>query len=278
MGKIKWEKLAIIAPFVSSIIVAIFAAITTWYGTKLSNQVEHLKTDMEENKMISSLVSNLSNDPISCVKFDFALLALERYLRNSSSNGELTPQDKEMLIGFAQTLILDRKKTDSVLYEKMLIPIDFLQRYDTMRLMEIKKILANQRLQKRLAVSSEILNNMTLLSNPPIRNTRELSTNDNELSKVLNKVAYIQYSNLDKQDEALNIQKKLSENHWVVPDVDFVKGTYTHTIRYFHQNDKSLADELKKLLGKRYRIIYVKSSVYEEIVPNGQVEVWISFE
>ena len=109
MNKDFWDKLGVVGTFLSTTLIVIFTSIVTYHTNQLSTKVDEFKTVIEENKMITSLIKDLSKDSSVTVQYDFALLALERYLRNANPDGSLKPQDQDMLVGFAQSLILDRK-------------------------------------------------------------------------------------------------------------------------------------------------------------------------
>ncbi|MBC7450662.1 MAG: hypothetical protein H7259_04155 [Cytophagales bacterium] len=278
MNKDFWDKLSVVGTFLSSTLVVVFASLVTYQTNKLSNQVEKFQSVMDENKMINELVKQISSDTSSTVKYDFTLLALERYLRNSSSDGTLKPQDKDMLIGFAQSLILDRKNFHHDITEtdlnRILIPNDFLAKYDSLRLKQIQNMLADKNKKTMYPSDSLTVNNATLLTVQPV--SQAISEGQSKyLSIMLKKVIYIQYSNARNQQAVQHIQSVLKENKWTAPGIEYVKGNYANTIKYFHDEDREIANEANALLGNGYKVIKINNPAFEKSVPKGQVELWV---
>ena len=279
MNKDFWDKLGTIGTFVSSTLIVIFTTIVTIHTNKLSNQIEEFKVAMDENKMINDLVKNISFDTTSNVKYDFALLALERYLKNTNTDGTLKDQDKEMLVGFAQSLILDRNSFTKNISEKdqyrILIPKEFLEKYDTSRLQLIQNILASK--NKKAIYPNDSLegNNQELKNIGPVSQVSD-TTLSNSIGIILKKMLYIQYSNPDKFKEVEQIRQIFKDNKWLTPGMECVKGTYDNIIKYFHIEDREIANEANSLMGGKYRVIAIHNPKYENLVPKGQIEIWIS--
>lgn len=255
---------------ISTSLIAIFTAITAFYTTNLSSRLENFKAISQEGKTVSELVNTLS-DTRSTVKYDYAFLSLERYLRNIN-NGELKPQDKNMLVGFAQSLIYDRINTDEGVNvtHRILIPKEFLAKNDTVVLWRIKQDL-NEKYQKRVPPPDNF--NPNLYSVEPVAQTID-SNKSKTISLILNKVCYIQYASNDKKETALKFQKKLKDESWLAPGIEKIPGNYTNTIRYFHDEDLYLAIKVRELLGNEFTPTRIYN--YEKKAPKGQIEVWVA--
>jgi hypothetical protein len=82
-------------------------------------------------------------------------------------------------------------------------------------------------------------------------------------------VIYIQYCNRDAKGRMLEIQDKFNSNSWNAPGIEYLQSGCYNSIRYFHDEDRALADEANQLLDNNYNIkrSYIKA-------PKGQIELW----
>ena len=279
MNKDFWDKLGVIGTFLSTTVLVIFSTLVTMQTNKLSHQVEEFKTQMQENTMISQLVTQISKDTSSNVKFDFALLALERYLRNASPDGKLKSQDKDMLVGFAQSLILDRKFSFSDVSEnntdRILIPLEFLDKYDSTK-KKATGITVNDNNKIKVTPADSLNNSSEAITQaPPVSQLTDTSQS-NIISLLIKKMVYIQFANRDKRKNAQDIQQTFIKNNWVAPGIEHVNGSYANIIKYFHYEDEALAIEANSLLGNKFKITPSITRKYQKLVPKGQIEIWIA--
>jgi hypothetical protein len=81
---------------------------------------------------------------------------------------------------------------------------------------------------------------------------------------------YIQYCNRTAKGRMLEIQDTFNRNSWNAPGIEYLETGCDNSIRYFHDEDRALADQANNLLDNRYNIkrSYVKA-------PKGQIELWI---
>jgi hypothetical protein len=279
MNKDFWDKMGVVGTFLSSTLIVVFTTVVTWHTSKLSNKIEEFKTGIDENKMINDLVKEISSDSNSNVKYDFVLLALERYLRNTSIDGLLKDRDRDMLVGFAQSMILDRKNYHKEITEtdmnRILIPKKFLEKYDSVGLNEIQVILANEHNKYNYPSDTVKINNHDLSSVAPVAQLNE-NTSRNSLNLILKKVVYIQYSDRVNQKKAEDILHLFKDNKWVAPGVEHVNGNFSNTIKYFHDEDRELANEANRILNNQYKVVANVVQKYRNMVPKGQIEIWIS--
>ncbi|WP_281635843.1 hypothetical protein [Flavobacterium marginilacus] len=270
-----WDKLGVIGTFLSTTLIAIFSTVVTYQTSRLTNKVETFEKKIEENKMIGELIQKLSSDTMkTTINSDFTLLTLERYLRNNAENGELTIQDKEMLVGFAESLILNSNKkvainTEEISYK---IPRDFLFKYDTLKW---NKIVSLYGVEKTNSVYPKITYNSTIKLQQPVSQVDD-SLKSSLISSILKKIVYIQYAPTFETKNAENLQQNFKNNQWAAPRIDKVKGNYNNIIKYFHPEDEGIAIEANKILDNKYKIVPSITSKYQKIVPKGQIEVWAS--
>ena len=85
---------------------------------------------------------------------------------------------------------------------------------------------------------------------------------------------FVHYSNKDKISVVKDYEKTLKANNWVVPGLEFINLKYPNSIKYFHQEDKNLAESLNVLLNSKFRI--VPNLEFGNTVPNRQLEIWIN--
>ncbi|MDI1256292.1 MAG: hypothetical protein PSV16_09325 [Flavobacterium sp.] len=251
--------------------IAIFTAFTAFNTNKLSGKVQSLKATQEEGTAVSALIKELSSDNISTVKYDYAFLSLERYLRNTDEDGNLKPQDKNMMVGFAQSLIYDRinnnMDTSVNVINRILIPKQFLEKNDSLVLQDIQL-----ELSKKFKKAVTPFNASNLIATEPIFQTTD-TEKSKSISLILSKIAYIQYADKSKRETAVETQQKLKGQSWVAPGVEKVTGNYDNTIRYFHDEDQYLANQANETLDVKYKLLRVYN--FEAKVPKGQIEVWI---
>jgi|GEM_PF-6858784 len=261
-----WEKMGIIGTFVSTVFIGIFTAVVTYQTDMIRTKVENFKAVQEEGTAVSNLIKELSKDENSTLKFDYAFLALERYLRNTNEDGELKPQDKAMLIGFAQSLIFDRvKASDSSKIDrnKILIPQQFLEKNDTIALGKVLSALGD--LNKVSNVPAEIDGNLKAIG--PVSEIVD-AQQSKSISLLVKKIVYIQYADSSRSHQAIEIQKMLRDKGWVAPGIERVKGKYYNCIKYFHSEDRILADEVNGLFGSQFKV--VSNQGFEKSVPKAR--------
>lgn len=271
--KDNWDKMGVVGTFLSSTLIVIFTTLVTFQTSVLSNKVDAFEQKIDENRMIGELVKDLSDTTASTLKTDFALLALERYMRNNNEKSELCMQDKEMLTGFAESIILNYKKSDLTrpLELQTKIPKDFLFRYkDTAKWNNIVAVIYPK---SETTVDLSKTTVTDIAKTAPVSTVSD-TTKSAEISSILKKIVYIQYAKGIGRDGAENLQKTFTANKWAAPGIEKVGGNYHNIIKYFHPEDKAYADQANKLLNDQYVIVNAASPKYQRIVPKGQIEVW----
>jgi molybdopterin converting factor small subunit len=258
------------------ILTSIVAAFTAYRTTTLSDKISNIKAVTEEGKTVSELIDKFSKDSIPNRAFDFAFLSLERYLKNTTDDGSLKPQDKEMLVGFAQSIIYDRifnnKKKSNVAINQILIPKKFLQLNAKEVLKEIEIELSTK--NNKIIIPTHVIKEKDSLY---IFNPVSMPIDDikaKAISLILKKVVFIQYSEKNNENEVTKIQNLLKKTGWLTPSIENVPGNFKNTIRYFHDEDRIYANELNQNLKKKYVLLRVYN--FESKVPNGQLEVWLN--
>jgi hypothetical protein len=93
------------------------------------------------------------------------------------------------------------------------------------------------------------------------------------ITALFSKTCYIQYSSNGNKPNAIDLQKSLKEAGWYAPGIELVPGNYRSVVKYFHAEDKQLADKVAALAKRSVQTLAIKG--YEEKVPVGQLEIWI---
>lgn len=264
-----WDK-------ISSIATTLIAIATVFIGiwtSRLSDKLENFKTGMDEEKMVSELVTNISTtDTLSNLKSDLTFLSLERYLSRANKNYILNDLDKKMLIGFAESLVLARQQHKTVSASGIKVPYDFLKRtYSKEEFQEFNRTILNT--NETTNLPAVIVTDTNFLAQTPIKTA--INKDSKEIySAILRKVVYIQYSNKANKKGVKAVQNILKNNLWIAPGIEFVAGTYSNRIKYFHEEDRDLANQINELLENKYVPLRIYN--FETRVPKGQLEVWIN--
>lgn len=119
--------------------------------------------------------------------------------------------------------------------------------------------------------STDIVKLPSILNN---KKNKEIINTVNDIAKNNLKV-YIQFANKEDTIKPQEIADKLKQNY-IVPPIDYVKNTsgYQNEIRFYNNNDKNKAIELKKQLmnitGQDYALRNINSTA-----ATNTIEVWI---
>jgi predicted phosphatase len=100
-----------------------------------------------------------------------------------------------------------------------------------------------------------------------------ISTGDAKKS-ILRPTVYLHYNNKDKINVVLDYQTLLKANNWIIPKTELVPAKYQNIIKYFHPEDRNLAEDINKLLSNKFRV--VSNLEFGNTVPNRQLEIWIN--
>jgi len=80
---------------------------------------------------------------------------------------------------------------------------------------------------------------------------------------------YIQYCDSGNRSLMTSVQQTFLSNSWKAPGIELVNSGCDNTIRYFHDEDRALADQANTLLNGQYTIKKVSIRA-----PKGQIELW----
>jgi len=264
------DLIGIIVPSLQLLMLGILTALIT-------ANLDRFKAGIDENNMINELVKDLSKDSTKMnLKYDFMMLSLERYLKRSH-NGELKEYDRDMLVGFAKSVIINRLSSNSKTYDlktnDVLIPKEILQKYDSSNIKSFLLAISEVNMTPTKRDTSEVRN----IAN--VEPVRQLLNPQKSvlLNALIPKSIYIQYNNLSKKKEVDSIRIAFQKKGWNAPRVEYRKGVYKNSIRYFHPEDVLLVEEASNLIDTiqdhHFKKIFLSN--YKD-VPKGQIELWIN--
>jgi len=90
---------------------------------------------------------------------------------------------------------------------------------------------------------------------------------DNESSRK--PTIYIQYCDKQNIISMREIRSRFVDNSWNTPGIELVEEGCDNSIRYFHDEDRDIANQANTLLDNKYVIKKVKLRA-----PKGQIELW----
>lgn len=266
------DLLGLVVPALQLLMLGILTALITF-------NIDKFKAGIDESVMINELVKDLSKDSIkSNIKSDFVLLSLERYLKRSH-NGDLKDYDKEMLVGFAKSIIINQLSSSDTRGDQktnnMRIPKEILHRYDSTNYNSFISTVYDEIL-KETKIDTIELKNMS--SATPVR--QMINPQKSTLLNILiPKSVYFQYNDPDKVLSVDSIRLVFQNKKWNAPSLELVKTDFENSIRYFHTEDYKLVEETVKTLNdcklKDFKVIHLTK--YQN-VPKGQIEIWINYK
>jgi len=262
--------LSVVVPSLQLLLLGILTALFT-------ANIDKFKAGIDESEMINRLVMDLSKDSTkTSLKADFVLLSLERYL-NRSHNGVMKEYDRDMLVGFAKSIIINRYKNSNKQsiqnIDELRIPREILLKYNSANVNSFFLDLTKSDITPYALDTAEVKN--INIANPVRQLVKE---NKSEILKVLiPRSVYIQYNDINKMLGIDSLRIAFQEQKWNASSLEFRKGTYSNSIRYFHSEDINLVDEASKILEScHYRKFKIILLTEYKNVPKGQIEIWIN--
>jgi hypothetical protein len=82
---------------------------------------------------------------------------------------------------------------------------------------------------------------------------------------------YLHFSNKNKMEQVIAFRKMFDNLNWKAPGIEYKEVGCDNSIRYFHDDDRELANKANGLLGNLYTLKRVNMNA-----PKGQLEVWIN--
>ena len=134
--------------------------------------------------------------------------------------------------------------------------------------LKAEEMLSEQVVYDSVNFISDVEDRINKIKNQSILDAGEkpLVTNSGTATKP---TIYIQYC--DSRNKALmtTIRQNFLSNSWKAPGIELTKIGCDNTIRYFHDEDRELADQANLMLNNKYMIKKVGLRA-----PKGQIELW----
>jgi hypothetical protein len=265
-----WDILEILSKFTTGFLLVIIAFVLD-IGSK------RIAQSNDESKIIQSLIEDLTTKQAES-RNDVALLSLEKYLMSDSNNKNFQI-NKAYITEVSETILRQRIQEDSSLTLESSIPFKILNKYNKA---EANIVLTEDGDNKRDASNSNLkekgpLSDSAVTNLQPIIQSKN-ATEANVISSFNKKICYIQYNNSAGEDKIRDFQNALKTKEWVAPGIDYVAGNYNNIVKYFNDEDKTLAEKAatiaKAYFNNDFQVVAILSSKYK--VPKGQLEIWIN--
>ncbi len=266
MPKDNWDKAGIVGQILSGVLLAAIALL-------IKTGADNISTSLKKGELVQSLISDLAAESDKNIRQDVALIAL---------NHSLGDQEQDLIVEIAEQIVKEGE------YEK------------------VAGSVAYKILEQRAPARAKAIHDQALLvaSNPSVRQDLRSSANPAALTasptpipagpgadsgkqfiaKVLPNLVLIQFRDEQSRSTAEALSKELRDNDLIAPGVDHVEGEYTSSIRFFHEEDRALAERVagitKKFFSSRninVNPVIQSLSKSRQTGQPGQIEIWIDF-
>jgi hypothetical protein len=263
MPKDNWERAGIIGQLVNVVLVGII-------GLLIKTGADNISASYKKGELVQSLISDLAAEDPKNIRQDVALIAL---------NHSLGDQEKQLIIDIAQQIVQENS------YNKVAGSVAY-------RILEQRAPTIAQNIRDRAlllaaspTVTMEIRSNANpaALTGPTPRPSPEAAAAEKQfMAKVLPNLILVQFRNEQSRAVFDELRQVLNRNGLIVPGPDRVDASFTSSIRFFHEEDRALAervfDETKKFFQARQ--ISVNPTMQNFSKSNfkalsGQIEIWI---
>lgn len=263
-GKDLWDKLDVLGKLSSAVVLAAIALFLKVGSEKIS-------FSLQKGSLIQGLITDLTS-PDSRTKQDIALIALDH------SVGD---EDSTLVSEIAERLFLEIQKSDTttVAEERSSvgsIAFEILKKRSPKRAEELLNNLITQAAATRVPSVSIPDTTIPILS--------KASQPTRLLARALSNLVYIQYGGTAKKEPIEELRNLMKQKGFNSPGVEKVNSNFKNWVRYFHPEDKTLADSIKKIsenffLSKNQQLHFVTQDLSKlgSNIPPGQLELWISY-
>ncbi len=305
-----------------SLIAACLGAFITYQNIQLSNEVDRLSENLRASSLVGDLINSLTSRD---TKRDIALLALDNALGSESEVSiEEREQRHKLLIAKIAARLLDeflaRKDSEESelssqqLLDETVVAREILTRFkeedvSSQEDPEYQKVAKNALNDWNKEIKSptddaEVTHEETDRDDVLIGEVEEKTIDPQEQKRFLqaevlsaenDKVVYLHYDDSELEDEMETLSNKLEEKNWFVPeriqqiDVNAPNCATVSSIRFFHDDDRSLAQELKTLVissdiddlndslsEEELKLIDLTNWSKASLVPEQQLELWVA--
>lgn len=256
-----WDKLDIVGKIVSGIVLVAIAIVLERGSNKIANS-------MQSGQLVQSLISDLAV-PDTTIKQDIALIAL---------NHAVGAQNPALVLQICERILENTKDYDDITGK---VAFEIIRDRDPERAKQIEKealeiAQREQSIQRSAAVPSS----------QPSQKATELPSSK-FISRVLQNIVYIQIRNNAYREQIKRLQDELQFAGFTVPGIEQVESDFRNSIRYFHEENRSMAERIKQIAVDFFQDegIYLDISIQNlsntemsRRTSPGRVEIWINLE
>lgn len=270
-----WDKVDILSKLLSGVVLALIALVIKW-GT------DEIAASHRRGDLVRSLISDLTTKEAR-TRQDLALIAL---------NHSVGDQNARLMTEIAERLVVDTSGyaagDRAAIHALESVAFQILRERDSTRAKAVQQVL-ERRFEVR--ASSDSTTRAALRSTPdPAQAAAPTPTADSSaiavadiIAPIESKVAFIQFQGRVTRETMHGLRAELNRNGFVAPDVERVVFPFNSAVRYFHPEDRAVAESAA---AHTLRYLREKGLVTELPVrdysnrgfrsPPGQIEVWIS--
>lgn len=272
-----WDKLDVIGKILSGALLAVIALI-------IKSGADSIASAMHEGELVQSLIADLTTKD-ETTRQDLALIAL---------NHAVGRRNPELVVEIAERLVVDttRYSAGDRAAKQALgsVAFDILQKRAPARADSLKKALEQRAVatlsdsSTRAAVRSRP-DTSRVNTTPPGADSAAQAVTD-LLAPLSSSVVFIQFQGAVQRSTIDELRSRLDRSGFVAPGIERISPPFASSIRYFHPEDRVLADSVARITKafvseRRLRvpsipIWYVAN--HTSNVKLGQIEVWLSVQ
>jgi hypothetical protein len=253
-----WDKLDVIGKLLSGFVLAGIAIIIGIGSEKITNA-------LKKGSLVQSLITDLTNGE-STTRQDVALIALHH---------SVGKEDSVMVAEIAERIFYDLKNSDSSLGG---IAFKILKERKPSRAKEIE-----ENIQLKLSAPGNRSQNISAADTSLISITKtEPSASGLLAARIFDTLVYIQFRGSVTREKMNELRNKFLEKGYNAPGVERIDGNFKNWVRYFHPEDKELAERVaglaKEFIGKDIEFSLQDLSGMGHKAQVGLIELWINFD
>lgn len=264
MPKDNWDRVHIIGKLFSGVLLAVIALL-------IKTGADNISTSLKKGELVQSLISDLAAESNKNIRQDVALIAL---------NHSLGDQEQALIVEIAEQIVKEGE------YEKVAGSIAY-------KILEQRAPAKAKEIHDRaLLVASSASLRQDLRSSPnpaaftasptPSPDGAGADSGKQLIAKVLPNLVLIQFRDNQSRSTAEALRKELTDNNLIAPGVDQIDAEFTSSIRFFHEEDRALAEKVaditKKFLTSKniaFNPVIQSLSKSRQTGQPGQIEIWI---
>jgi len=261
MPKDNWDKAGIIGQLINLVLLGAI-------GLLIKTGADNISASYKKGELVQSMISDLAAEDPKNIRQDVALIAL---------NHSLGDDEKQLIIEIAQQVVQESS------YDKVAGSVAY-------RILEQRAPTIARNIRDRallLAASPTVMAELRSGANPAaltdaMPSPGKVVAEKQLMAKVLSNLTLVQFRNEHSRSLFEEFRQVLNNNGLNAPGVDRVDASFTNSVRFFHEEDRALAervlDETKKFFQSKQRsmnpTIQNLSNSNFKALP-GQIEIWI---